>query len=134
MEFNKEQQAIIDNVFGAFLISAPVGTGKTTILTERVAKALEVGIKPEEILCLTFTNRASEEMAERIKARIGKKEIYDEITIKTFHGFCAYFIKAESKTIGLPRDFAIFEEEEQSEVMKKILEKQWLYFRRCIGK
>jgi len=123
MEFNKEQQAIIDNVFGAFLISAPVGTGKTTILTERVAKALEVGIKPEEILCLTFTNRASEEMAERIKARIGKKEIYDEITIKTFHGFCAYFIKAESKTIGLPRDFAIFEEEEQSEVMKKILEK-----------
>ncbi|MFA5247716.1 MAG: 3'-5' exonuclease [Patescibacteria group bacterium] len=123
MVFNEEQQEIINNIFGACLISAPVGTGKTTILTERVAKAIEVGVKPVEILCLTFTNRAAEEMSARIKERINKKEIYDEITIKTFHGWCAYFIKSEAKQIGLPRDFAIFEEEEQREVMEKILEK-----------
>ncbi len=123
MVFNEEQQDIINNIFGAYIISAPVGTGKTTILTERVAKAIELGVKPREILCLTFTNRAAEEMSDRIRARLEKKEIYDEVTIKTFHGWCAYFIKSESKRIGLPRDFAIFEEDEQREVMEKILEK-----------
>ncbi len=123
MEFNQEQLNIINNIFGVFIISAPVGTGKTTILTERVARAIGSGIKPEEILCLTFTNRAAEEMSERIKTRINNKKIYDEITVKTFHGWCAYFIKAEAKAIGLPRDFVIFEEEEQREVMKTILEK-----------
>jgi len=123
MDFNQEQLDIINNIFGVFIVSAPVGTGKTTILTERVAKAIAAGIKPEEILCLTFTNRAAEEMSERIKVRINNKKIYDEITVKTFHGWCAYFIKAEAKAIGLPRDFVIFEEEEQREVMKAILEK-----------
>jgi DNA helicase-2/ATP-dependent DNA helicase PcrA len=123
MIFNDEQQKIIDSINGVYIISAPVGTGKTTILTERVAKAIDSGIKPEEILCLTFTNRAAEEMSERIKTRINNKKIYDEITVKTFHGWCAYFIKAEAKAIGLPRDFVIFEEEEQREVMKAILEK-----------
>jgi DNA helicase II / ATP-dependent DNA helicase PcrA len=121
MNFNEEQQKIINSIFGVYIISAPVGTGKTTILTERVARAIEAGVKPAEILCLTFTNRAAEEMSDRIKARINNKKIFDEITIKTFHGFCAYFIKAESKQIGLPRDFVIFEEEEQREVMKDIL-------------
>ena len=123
MDFNQEQLNIINNIFGVYIISAPVGTGKTTILTERVERAIESGIKPEEILCLTFTNRAAEEMSERIKARINNKKIYDEITVKTFHGWCAYFIKAEAKAIGLPRDFVIFEEEEQREVMKSIFEK-----------
>lgn len=123
MDFNQEQKDIIGSVFGAYLVSAPVGTGKTTVLTERVAKALESGIKPEEILCLTFTNRAAEEMAQRIRARVGRKEISDMITVKTFHGWCAYFLKAEAKEIGLSRDFAIFEEEEQAEVMKSLLEK-----------
>jgi DNA helicase II / ATP-dependent DNA helicase PcrA len=123
MVFNPEQQKIIDSINGVYIISAPVGTGKTTILTERVARAIESGIKPEEILCLTFTNRAAEEMSDRIKARINDKKIFDEITVKTFHGFCAYFIKAESKAIGLTRDFVIFEEEEQREVMRKILER-----------
>jgi DNA helicase II / ATP-dependent DNA helicase PcrA len=123
MVFNDEQQKIIDSINGVYVISAPVGTGKTTILTERVARAIESGIKPEEILCLTFTNRAAEEMSDRIKARLNDKKIFDEITVKTFHGFCAYFIKAESKAIGLTRDFVIFEEEEQREVMRKILER-----------
>ncbi len=123
MEFNKLQKKIIDNIYGAYLISAPVGTGKTTVLTERIIKALESGIKAEEILCLTFTNRAAEEMAARIRKRVDKKEIFDGITIKTFHGFCAYFIKAEAKQIGIDSDFVIFDESEQYELMKSILEK-----------
>ncbi len=121
MEFNLEQQNIIKSLDGVYIISAPVGTGKTTILTERVARALEAGFKPEEILCLTFTNRAAEEMSARIKTRVNDKKIYDEIIVKTFHGFCAYFIKTEAKQIGIARDFVIFEEEEQREVLQKIL-------------
>src|SRR3989339_549557 len=79
MKFNQQQQKIIDSIFGAFLVSAPVGTGKTTVLTERVVMAMEEGIRPEEILCLTFTNRAAEEMTERIKKRINKKKVMDKI-------------------------------------------------------
>ncbi|MFA4818581.1 MAG: 3'-5' exonuclease [Patescibacteria group bacterium] len=123
MKFNELQKKIIDATGGAYLISAPVGTGKTTVLAERVMTALDSGIKPEEILCLTFTNRAAEEMAERIKKRIGKKEIFDGLTLKTFHGFCAYFIKVEAKQIGIPADFVIFDDTDQLESIKNILER-----------
>lgn len=121
MNFNLKQQKIIDSVLGGYLISAPVGTGKTTVLTERVITALNSGIKPEEILCLTFTNRAAEEMTERIKKRVNKKEIYDAITVSTFHGFCANFISAEAKAIGVNSDLVIFDDSEQAEIMKNIL-------------
>lgn len=122
MEFNDLQKKIIENINGAYLISAPVGTGKTTVLIERVIKALEKGFKPEEILCLTFTNRASEEILERLKKRSKKKEINDAVTINTFHGFCAHFVKAEAKNIGINPDFVIFDETEQTEILKAILE------------
>ena len=121
MEFNQEQQEIINNIEGAYLISAPVGTGKTTVLTERVFKALESGIKPSEILCLTFTNRASEEMRARIKARLQDKNTFDQLTITTFHGFCAQFIRTEAKQIGIPTDFSIFDDDEQKIVFQEVI-------------
>ncbi len=122
MEFNELQQKIIDSVYGAYLISAPVGTGKTTTLAQRVVSALNVGIKPEEILCLTFTNRAAEEMLQKIKKRVDKKEVSDNLTVMTFHGFCAYFIKSEAKRIGIHADFVIFDDSDQIETLKNILE------------
>jgi len=128
MNFNKEQQSIIESIKGVFLISAPVGTGKTTVLTERVFQALKSGIKPEEILCLTFTNRAAEEMLERIRERVDDKQVFEKITIKTFHGFCAYFIKQESKRLNVNSDFTIFEDEEQIEVLKSVLENHPDYY------
>ena len=57
--FNPEQQKIIDHILGALLVLAPAGTGKTRVLTERVAKAIHNGIPAEKILCVTFTNRAA---------------------------------------------------------------------------
>ena len=124
MEFNKNQQEIINSIAGAHLISAPVGTGKTTVLTERIVGAIASGIKPDEILCLTFTNRAADEMRARIKKRINKPEISNRVFIGTFHGFCSYFIRAEAKAIGISRDFTICDEVEQQEILKKILEKR----------
>ena len=121
MKFNKEQQNIINSIDGAYLVSAPVGTGKTTVLSERVLKAIEYGIKPEEILCLTFTNKAAEEMRSRIRSKINEKEKFDEIIISTFHGFCAYFIKAEAKQLGLTNDFLIIDDTDQIEIVKEIV-------------
>jgi DNA helicase II / ATP-dependent DNA helicase PcrA len=123
VEFNKEQLEIIESIEGAFLISAPVGTGKTTVLAERVIKALEKEFKPEEILCLTFTNRAAEEMSERIRKRLKNRDVFRRLTIKTFHGFCAYFVKAEAKKISINPDFIILDDDERLEIMKGILEK-----------
>lgn len=117
MKFNEGQKQIIDNISGAFLISAPVGTGKTTVLTERLLKALSSGIKPEEILCLTFTNRAAEEMRERIRPRLDKND-FDSLNINTFHGFCAFFIKAEAKALGLSGEFTILDDDERLEILK----------------
>ena len=124
MNFNQNQLGIINNINGAYLISAPVGTGKTTVLTERIIKALDSGVKPEEVLCLTFTNRAAEEMRGRIKKRIGEKGVFEQIFIGTFHGFCVFFIKAEAKQIGIDHDFVILDEDEQFEIMKNILDQQ----------
>lgn len=122
MEFNDLQKKIIESIEGAYLISAPVGTGKTTVLVERIITALEKGFLPDEILSLTFTNRAAQEMVDRIKKRVGKKEVYDALTIKTFHGFCAYFIRAEAKLLGINSDFVIFDDDEQVEIMKNIMD------------
>lgn len=121
MNFNPEQQNIINSLWGAYLINAPVGTGKTTVLTERVIKAMENGVRPDEILALTFTNRASDEMKSRIKERVNDKSDFDSLTISTFHAFCAYFIKSEAKFIGVDSDFIILDEDEQAELAKNIL-------------
>lgn len=121
MELNSEQRNIVNNIFGAYLINAPVGTGKTTVLTERILEAINQGVKPDEILALTFTNRAADEMKSRIKEKIDDKNIFDALTVSTFHAFCVYFIKMESKKIGISTDFLIFDEEEQVELAKNIL-------------
>lgn len=123
MEFNELQKKIINTQEGAVLVSAPVGTGKTSILAERVVSALGLGVKPEGILCLTFTNRAAEEMSDRIKSRVNDKHIADGITIKTFHGFCAYLIRAEAEHIGISTDFSVLDDAEQTEIMKSVLER-----------
>ncbi|MCR4280085.1 MAG: UvrD-helicase domain-containing protein [Candidatus Komeilibacteria bacterium] len=121
MKFNVLQENIINSLDGAYLISAPVGTGKTTVLAERVVTAIAAGITPEEILGLTFTNRAAEEMTERIRKRVNDKGVMDGLTVKTFHGFCAFFIKVEAKEIGLEADFVIFDETDQEETMRRIM-------------
>lgn len=121
MKFNSEQQNIINNIFGSYLVNAPVGTGKTSVLTARVLRALEEGIEASEILALTFTNRAADEMKTRIKNRIDDKATFDALSVSTFHSFCAQFLKTESKRIGLNSDFLIFDDDEQVELFRSIL-------------
>ena len=125
MKFNKEQEDIIKSIEGAYLIKAPVGTGKTTVLIERILRALEQGIEADEILALTFTNRAAEEIKTRLREKINDQAHFDSLLVKTFHGFCAHFLKAEAKSLGLNADFLILDEEEQINLAQSIIgEKQ----------
>lgn len=121
MEFNSEQLEIINRRQGAYLVAAPVGTGKTSVLVERVALSLsEDKLSASEILCLTFTNRAAEEMRARLKIRLSDPNIFADIAVYTFHGFCAWFLRQEAKSLGLSSDFVIIDETEQSEILSRL--------------
>ncbi len=115
---NPEQQKIINHINGAILVLAPVGTGKTFVLSERVARAINNGISIEKILCLTFTNRAAKEMSERLWRMY--PEEFRQITIKTFHGLCAQMLRIEAKNIGLPADFVIYDDSDCKEIIKEV--------------
>lgn len=115
---NPEQQKIIDHTNGAILVLAPVGSGKTLVLSERVVRAIKNKIPPEKILCLTFTNRAAKEMSERLMQAV--PDAFRKITIKTFHGLCASILRSEAREIGLPTDFVIYDETDCKEIIKEI--------------
>jgi DNA helicase II / ATP-dependent DNA helicase PcrA len=115
---NPEQQRIVNHIHGAILVLAPVGTGKSTVLSARVAKAIEQGILPERILCLTFTNRAAKELQERLAKT--QPSVARKLTVKTFHGLCAHLLRIEARQIGLPADFIIYDENDCLELIKTL--------------
>ncbi|MDJ0735055.1 MAG: 3'-5' exonuclease [Nostocaceae cyanobacterium] len=115
---NPEQLKIINHINGAILVLAPVGTGKTRVLSARVVKAINNGIPPQKILCLTFTNRAAKEMSERL-AKLCPQE-FRHITIKTFHSLCTSMLRIEARQIGLPADFVIYDDTDCIGLIKDI--------------
>ncbi len=117
-ELNAEQNAIASHVEGAILVLAPVGTGKTRVLAERVLCAINQGISPQRILCLTFTNRAAKEMSGRLSQYC--PEQLQHLTIKTFHGLCASILRMEARQIGLPTDFVIYDDNDCLELVKEV--------------
>ena len=92
MEFNKEQQEVIEATGGYHLVLAPPGCGKTAVLAERIVWAREHGVEFSEMACLTFTNRASRGMRERIYERMPNAEGLDELFIGNVHRFCSQFL------------------------------------------
>ena len=117
-ELNPEQTAIANHIEGAILVLAPVGTGKTRVLAERVLHAIHDGISPKRILCLTFTNRAAKEMSERLSNFCPDQ--FQDLTIKTFHGLCASILKIEAREFGLPADFVIYDDADCIELVKEV--------------
>ena len=115
---NREQQNIVDHLTGPIEVIAPVGTGKTRVLAERVVNAVQHGIPAEKILCMTFTNRAAQEMRERLS--IYSYEAAKQATIKTFHALCTHMLRAEAREIGLPPDFIIYDDVDSQELVKEI--------------
>lgn len=115
---NPEQLAFV-TWKGPAVLHAPVGTGKTLALAERAAQAILAGVQPSRILCLTFTNRAAEEMQERIFRRCGPEA--REVVVRTFHGFGAWFLHVEGRKSGLPAEFLIFDEEDSISLLSTLL-------------
>ena len=123
---NKEQLEAVRYEGGPLLILAGAGSGKTRVLTHRAAYLiLEKGIKPENILLSTFTNKAAREMKERIDhllASSGKK--FDASPFAgTFHSFCVRLLRIDGLKIGIDKSFVIYDENDKKESVKEILEK-----------
>ncbi len=120
MELNNEQKQVINTLDKNILLIASAGTGKTNTMAQRIASIVEKGLaKPEEILCLTFTNKACNEMRERINEIVGENSL--KIIIRTFHSFCYDIIRTEAKrSTDLFVDSIIFDEEDCKEIIKQI--------------
>jgi len=116
---NKQRQAVV-TTDGPVLIIAGAGSGKTKTLTHRIAYLIsDKRVKPENILALTFTNKAAREMRERIVKLIGKG--VNTPLMGTFHSFCARMLRKEGKLVGLDPNFTIYNEDESRSVMKSAI-------------
>ena len=119
---NPEQREAVEAWDCALLVMAPVGTGKTNVLTLRAANAMEHGVEPASMLCLSFTNKAAREVKERLTLQLGKAGA--EITAKTFHGLCAEILRAEASLVGWDRDFIIYDEEDSRSLIGEVASRQ----------
>ena len=131
-KLNKEQQQAVVHSKGPLLIVAGAGTGKTTVVTEKINWLVqEKGIKPDEILALTFTDKAAGEMEERVDRLLPYG--YVDLWISTFHAFCERILKAHALDIGLPPNFKLVNETEGWLLMKKNFDRFELDYYRPLG-
>lgn len=114
----KQLQAVTSNE-KYIRVVAGAGSGKTKVLTSRISYMVENGVDPSNILAITFTNKASKEMKERVLKNID--DMLGSPFISTFHSFCVRFLREEIKKIGYPRDFNIIDEEDKTKLVKEIL-------------
>ncbi|HET9879528.1 MAG TPA: UvrD-helicase domain-containing protein [Candidatus Limnocylindria bacterium] len=114
---NEPQRDAVSHLTGPLLILAGAGSGKTRVLAHRVAYLVATSYKPWQIVAVTFTNKAANEMRERIAALIGE-DAAREATIGTFHAICARLLRREGTAVGLARDFTIYDRADQVAVVK----------------
>src|SRR5690348_15993253 len=124
---NPQQRLAAETLKGPVLILAGAGTGKTRVITFRIAHLIERGIAPGNILGVTFTNKAAREMQERVRKLIPKPrnpksdEKPERLTICTFHSLCVRILRQHIEKLGYKRNFVIYDESEQISAIKKIL-------------
>lgn len=117
---NKEQQQAVQHTEGPLLILAGAGSGKTKVLTVRIAHLLAQGVNPYEILAITFTNKAAKEMKSRVEGLVG--DVANRIWLSTFHSFCAKFLRFElDNFLGYNSNFTIYDTSDSQAVIKSAL-------------
>ncbi len=117
---NPEQREAVLHLSGPLLILAGAGSGKTRVITSRIAYLVGDGhAEPHEILAVTFTNKAAEEMRARVEALLGSD--CSRMWVSTFHSLCARLLRREAPAIGLSRDFVIYDSSDQLTVVKQAL-------------
>ena len=119
-DLNKEQQKAVLKTEGPVLVLAGAGSGKTRVLTVKIAYLIEeIGISPYNILAITFTNKAACEMSERLYRLIGEKAHYAQVS--TFHSFGVRILKENFKYLGYDKNFVIMDSDDSLSIVKKIL-------------
>src|SRR5881392_746538 len=114
---NPEQREAVLHTTGPLLILAGAGSGKTRVITSRIAYLVGDGhAKPNEVLAVTFTNKAAEEMRGRVESLLGSD--LTGMWVSTFHALCARLLRREAPAIGLSRDFVIYDSSDQLTVVK----------------
>ena len=121
---NAAQHAAVVNYEGPSLIIAGAGSGKTRVLTSRIAYMIEQGVRPESILALTFTNKAAKEMRERIETMVGPQSRY--IRMGTFHSVFARILRENAERMGYPQAFTIYESNDAKNLIKTIIKERGL--------
>ncbi len=115
---NLEQRDAVVHPSGPLLIFAGAGSGKTRVITYRIAKLIQDGVKPYRILAVTFTNKAAREMKERVTALVGDQA--KDMWIGTFHSLCARMLRIDGKNIGLDPRFVIYDDGDQVSLIREI--------------
>jgi DNA helicase-2/ATP-dependent DNA helicase PcrA len=119
---NERQREAVLATEGPLLVLAGAGTGKTRVITYRVAHLIEKGAPGRAILAVTFTNKAAAVMKERIGDLLRSSgQGASDVWVSTFHSFCARLLRREAVNAGLPRDFAIFDDDDQTAAVKRTL-------------
>ena len=118
---NPAQRDAVETIDGPLLIIAGPGSGKTRVITHRIAYLVRhCGVGPYRIMASTFTNKAAREMRDRLQRLVGPRA--DSLTVGTFHAFCALLLRRDGEVMGLPHNYSIFDTDDQVSVVKQAME------------
>ncbi|MDD5719269.1 MAG: 3'-5' exonuclease [Candidatus Krumholzibacteria bacterium] len=118
-DLNSAQRAAVTAADGPVLVIAGAGSGKTRVLTTRIAYLLEQGLSPSQILAFTFTNKAARQMQARVADSVGDERA--PFWIGTFHATGARILRTHADALGLPRDYAVYDADDQKRLLKRVL-------------
>ncbi len=118
-QLNTDQRDAVEYNGGPLLIIAGAGSGKTRVLTHRVAHLIASGVHPMNILAITFTNKASQEMRARVKTLVG--DVADKMWVSTFHAACVRILRATADRLGYPKSFTIYDSADSQRLVAQII-------------
>src|SRR6187551_2895131 len=121
---NEPQRAAVRYIDGPLLVLAGAGSGKTRVITAKIAHLVEQGVDPAKIIAITFTNKAAREMKERAQALLrqqGRADAADAVRIQTFHSLGLSIVRAEARALGLKPSFSILDPADLESIVAELI-------------